>query len=51
METIIVDAGPLVAYLRKDDADHDWAVERFQELRHPLRTCDAALSEAMFLLQ
>ena len=50
METVIVDAGPLVAYLRKDDADHAWAVERFKELRPPLRTCDAALSEAFFLL-
>jgi len=38
METIIVDAGPLVAYLRKDDADHDWAKEQFQEFRHPLHT-------------
>src|SRR5262245_34818416 len=51
METIIVDAGPLVAYLRKDDADHDWAKERFQEFRHPLQTCDAVLSEAVFLLE
>ena len=50
METVIVDAGPLVAYLRKDDADHDWAVEHFKEIPPPLRTCDAALSEAMFLL-
>jgi uncharacterized protein len=51
METVIVDAGPLVAYLRKDDTDHDWAVDRFKELQPPLRTCDAALSEAFFLLQ
>lgn len=51
METIIVDAGPLVAYLRHDDADHDWATEQFRRFRHPLRTCDAALSEAVFLLQ
>jgi predicted nucleic acid-binding protein len=46
METIIADAGPLVAYLRRDDKDHDWAEEVFQRLTSPLRTCDAALSEA-----
>ena len=51
MAAVIVDAGPLVAYLHKDDADHAWALDRFKELRAPLLTCDAALSEAFFLLR
>lgn len=51
METVIVDAGPLVAYLHKGDSDHAWVVDRFKKLRAPLRTCDAALSEAFFLLR
>jgi len=51
METIITDAGPLVAYLKRDDQHHDWAEEMFQRITRPLRTCDAALSEAFFLLQ
>jgi predicted nucleic acid-binding protein len=51
METVIADAGPLVAYLRRDDKDHDWAADAFQRLTSPLRTCDAALGEAFFLLQ
>ena len=50
METVIVDAGPLVAYLKKDDEDHAWAVAQFQEFRTPMLTCEAALSEAAFLL-
>ena len=50
MATVIVDAGPLVAYLNKDDQDHAWAAARFRELRGPLLTCEAALSEAIFLL-
>ena len=50
MATVIVDAGPLVAYLRKDDQDHAWVKERFGEIRTPLVTCDAVLSEAVFLL-
>jgi len=51
METVIGDAGPLVAYLKGDDRDHGWAAGVFQRLTSPLRTCDAALSEAFFLLR
>ena len=51
MEKVISDAGPLVAYLKRDDKKHDWAKEVFHRLTGPLRTCDAALSEAFFLLQ
>ena len=51
METVIADAGPLVAYLKRDDADHVWTREVFQQLTTPLLTCDAVLGEAFFLLQ
>ena len=51
METVIADAGPLVADLKRDDKDHAWAVDVFRRLISPLLTCDAALSEAFFLLQ
>lgn len=50
MEAVIADAGPLVAYLKRDDQDHEWTREQFEGLRSPLLTCDAALSEAFFLL-
>ena len=50
METVIADTGPLVALLRREDSDHAWAAERFRELTTPLVTCDAVLSEALFLL-
>src|ERR1035438_4532374 len=45
MEKVIADAGPLVAYLKRDDKDHDWVKEVFHRLTGPLRTCDATLSE------
>ncbi len=48
---IIADAGPLVAYLKRDDEHHTWAEDMFRQFHGPLRTCDAALSEAFFLLQ
>ena len=51
METIIADAGPLVAYLKRDDRDHAWAREAFQRFTAPLLTCEAVLGEAFFLLQ
>ena len=50
-KTVMVDAGPLVAYLKRDDADHVWAKENFQRLTAPLLTCDAVLGEVVFLLQ
>ena len=50
METIIADTGPLVAFLRRDDADHEWATSCFREFTAPLLTCEAVLSEAIFLL-
>ncbi len=48
---IITDAGPIVAYLKRDDEHHAWAESMFQTFHSPLRTCDAVLSEAFFLLQ
>jgi len=49
--TVLLDAGPLVALLNRRDAHHDWAVRRARQLEAPLSTCEAALSEAHFLLQ
>ncbi len=49
--TVVVDAGPIVALLDADEARHDWARARFEELRAPLLTCEAVLSEASFLLR
>ena len=48
--TVVVDTGPLIALLDRDDSHHSWARDRFAELRPPLLTCEAVLSEASFLL-
>jgi len=47
---VLVDTGPLVAWLSADDAYHDWTKEQFARLRPPLTTCEAVLSEVVFLL-
>jgi len=49
--TTIVDAGPLVALLNQNDTHHEWAVAQFGRLKAPLLTCEAAVSEASFLLK
>lgn len=47
---VIVDTGPLVAFLNRRDAWHLWALEQFQMIAPSLITCEAVLSEAAFLL-
>ena len=46
----LLDTGPLVAYLRRRDRHHDWAVEQFATLDLPLVTCEPVLTEACFLV-
>jgi len=48
---VIVDTGPLVAFLNKRDTWHDWAVARLSEIEPPIETCEAVLTEASFLLR
>ena len=48
---IIIDAGPLVALINARDTYHTWTVEQLKQASGPLLTCEAALSEAVFLLR
>lgn len=48
---VLLDTGPLVAYLDADEQHHDWATEQFMRLEGPLITCEAVVSEAWFLLR
>jgi len=47
---VLVDAGPLVAFLRQSEAEHEWALAKFKELRAPYLTCEPVLAEAFFLV-
>ena len=51
MKVVLADTGPIVAYLSGRDRHHAWAVGVFKQLRPPLLTCEAVLSEAVFLLR
>jgi predicted nucleic acid-binding protein len=47
----IADTGFLVAFARKNDQHHDWAVSLAKGVTEPLLTCEAVLAEAAFHLR
>ena len=51
MTSVLLDTGPLVAFLKRDDGHHAWAVAAFAATRPPLRTCEAVVTEACYLLR
>jgi predicted nucleic acid-binding protein len=50
METLLTDAGPLVALLNQRDEHHEWAREHFKHFSNPLLTCEGVITEAAHLL-
>lgn len=51
MSVVLLDTGPLVAYLDAAQASHEWTVEQFATLSEPVVTCEAVITEACFLLR
>jgi predicted nucleic acid-binding protein len=49
-ENVLLDTGPVVAFLNHRDKFHDWALEHWNLIRPPMLTCEAVISEACFLL-
>lgn len=47
---VLVDTGPIVAYLNRRDRHHAWAVRCWSALTDPLWTWEAVVSEVTFLL-
>ena len=50
MTRVLVDAGPLVAWLNRRERHHAWARDTLDAIEPPLYTCEAVLTEALFLL-
>jgi uncharacterized protein len=48
---ILADTGPLVAYISETDQHHRWAAGAFDSFYEPICTCEAVVSEALFLLR
>lgn len=50
MTALLLDTGPLFAYLSGADTQHDWAVTQFAAIREQVFTCEAVLTEAAYLI-
>lgn len=51
MINYLVDAGPLVALLNKDDINNGWAKGAFAVISEPVATTEAVFAEAAHLLK
>lgn len=48
---VLLDTGPWVALLSRNDTHHKWSVEQFRRLPPPLLSCEAVVAETCFLLK
>jgi predicted nucleic acid-binding protein len=48
---VLLDTGPLVAALSRNDRAHAWAKSQFAAFPAPFLTCEPVISEACFLLR
>lgn len=48
---VLLDTGPLVALLSRNDVNHDRARRLFAECAPPFRSCEAVVAEACFLMR
>ncbi|MBN1906925.1 MAG: PIN domain-containing protein [Deltaproteobacteria bacterium] len=48
---VIIDTGPIVAFINARDKHHEWSKEQFSRIAPPLLTCESVISEACFLLR
>ena len=47
---ILLDTGPIVAFLNKNDVHHNFVIEKMRNLTPPFTTCEAVLKESFFLM-
>ncbi|MBC6472526.1 MAG: pilus assembly protein [Hormoscilla sp. GM102CHS1] len=48
---VLIDAGPLVAYLDRSDEFNNWIMGELARIEPPLLTCEAVLVETCFLVR
>ncbi len=50
-QQVLIDTGPLVALLDRNDRFHAWMKEIWKTIEPPAFTCEAVMTEACFLLR
>lgn len=50
MASLLLDTGPWVALLNRNDTHHAWAVQQFKTFPGPFYTCEAVIAETCCLL-
>ncbi|HZR20436.1 MAG TPA: PIN domain-containing protein [Verrucomicrobiae bacterium] len=50
MTPVLLDTGPLFAYLSQSDRNHAWAVAQMTAITGPMVTCEPVLTEASYLI-
>jgi uncharacterized protein len=50
MSTLLLDTGPLFAYLCETDVHHDWVTDQFGAVAGPLLSCEPVLAETAYLI-
>lgn len=48
---VLLDTGPCVALLSRNDTHHRWALEQFRVFQPPLLSCEPVVAETCFLLK
>ncbi len=47
---VLIDTGPLVAAINAREGSHPWVNGQLQQIKQPMLTCEAVITEACFLL-
>ena len=50
-QQVLLDTGPLVALVNRRDRFHGWVRTEWKQIKPPLLTCEAVITEASFLLR
>jgi predicted nucleic acid-binding protein len=50
VKRVLLDTGPWVAFLVKNESNHEWAKAQFAKHAPPFLTCEAVLTETLFLV-
>jgi len=50
-EQLIIDTGPLLAFLQRRDPRHRWVVEQIARCTQPMLSCESVLSKCLYLLK